>query len=64
MLNVSSHTYEEVRAIAIDVLLARQSGQFNDFLEDIGRTLLQRQGAWPLPVQLTVSVARTPPCDW
>ena len=53
MLNVSSHTYEEVRAIAIDVLLARQSGQFNDFLEDIGRTLLQRQGAWPLPVQLT-----------
>lgn len=53
MLNALSHSYEEVRAIAIDVLLARQIGQFNEFLEDIGRTLLQRQGAWPLPVRLT-----------
>jgi hypothetical protein len=47
MLNPPNHSYEEIRGIAVDVLLQRQSGQFNDFLEDIGRTLLMKHGAWP-----------------
>lgn len=53
MINTPKHTYEEVRGIAVDVLLARQSGQFNEFFEDIGRTLLQKHKAWPPPPQLT-----------
>jgi hypothetical protein len=53
MLNTPKHTYEEVRGIAVDVLLARQSGQFNEFFEDIGRTLLRKHNAWPPPPQLT-----------
>src|SRR6266446_2283541 len=53
MFNLPRHSYEEIRGIAADVLMARESGQFNDFLEDIGRTLLQKHGAWPLPPQLT-----------
>jgi hypothetical protein len=47
MSNPPNHSYEEIRGIAVDVLLNRQSGQFNDFLEDIGRTLLKKHGAWP-----------------
>jgi hypothetical protein len=46
-LNLPKHSYEEIRGIAIDILLKRQSGQFNEFLEDIGRALLQKHGAWP-----------------
>jgi hypothetical protein len=42
-----SHSYEEIRGVAVDVLLKRPSGQFNDFLEDIGRILLTKHGAWP-----------------
>jgi hypothetical protein len=47
MLNPPKHSYEEIRGIAIDVLLNRQSGQFNDFLEEIGRTLLKKHDSWP-----------------
>src|SRR6516165_2250471 len=47
-MDMPSHTYEEIRAIALDVLSTRPNGQFNDFLEAIGQELLKRHGAWPL----------------
>jgi hypothetical protein len=53
MINPPKHSYEEVRGIAVDILLARPSGQFNDFLEGIGQTLLKKYGGWPPPPQLT-----------
>jgi hypothetical protein len=42
MPNLPSHSYEEIRAIAIDVLSQRQSGQFSEFMEDIGQVFLKR----------------------
>src|ERR1700722_20095439 len=49
MSDPTSHSYEEIRGLAIDSLLTRQSGQFDEFLEDVGRTLLQKQGAGAPP---------------
>ena len=43
------HSYEEIRGIAVDVLLSNQSGQFNEFLESVGRELLKKYNAWPPP---------------
>ena len=48
------HSYEEVRSIAIDALLVRQSGTFSEHLEDVGKAILQRHGAWP-PAQTGVA---------
>ena len=53
---IVSHSYEELRAISSAALLARPSGVFNEHLEDVGRTLLQRQGAWP-PAQTGAAYA-------
>ncbi len=53
MLSPPSHSYEEIRGIAIDVLLNRQNGLFNEFLEDIGKILLTKHGAWPPPPSQT-----------
>lgn len=47
MSNLPRHSYEEVRGIAIDVLLQRPSGQFSEFIEDAGQILLKKHGAWP-----------------
>jgi hypothetical protein len=51
MSALPKHSYEEVRGIAVDVLLSKQSGQFNDFLEAIGKTLLEGRNQWPPPSQ-------------
>jgi hypothetical protein len=53
MLNLPSHSYEELRSLTIDALLKRQAGLFNDLVEDIGKVLLAKHGAWPLPPGLT-----------
>jgi len=51
MANPKRHSYEEIRGIAVDVLLNRQAGVFNDFLEACGRALLERdnRGQWSPP---------------
>jgi hypothetical protein len=55
-LAIVSHSYEEIRAVSIAALLARPSGVFNEHVEDVGRTLLQQQGAWP-PTQTGAAYA-------
>jgi hypothetical protein len=45
--NMPQHTYEEIRGIAIDVLLNRPTGQFNDLVEGVGQTLLKKHNQWP-----------------
>lgn len=55
MLNPKRHSYEEIRGIAVDVLLKKQTGMFNEFLEDCGRALLDRDngGRWSVPAGQT-----------
>ena len=53
VIDLPNHSYEEIRGLAIDALLARTAGQFNELLEDICRTILQKYKRWPLPPQMT-----------
>jgi hypothetical protein len=53
MFNMPKHTYEEIRGLTIDFLLAAPNGQFNDLVEAVGKTLLKKHNHWPLPPGFT-----------
>lgn len=49
------HSYEEIRTLTIDALLARQMGQFNDLLEHICRTILQKHNRSLPPTMMGIA---------
>lgn len=40
--NAQQHSYEELRALVIDELLARTSGSFDELQEKVGQAILKR----------------------
>jgi hypothetical protein len=52
-LNIRQHTYEELRGLVIDELLARSCQNFSELQEKVGQTVLKRNNQWPRPPRET-----------
>ena len=45
--NARQHSYEELRALVIDELLARTSRSFDELQEKVSQPILKRSNQWP-----------------
>ena len=51
--NAKQHSYEELRALVIDELLARTCRSFDDLQEKVSQAILKRSNQWPRPPRET-----------
>lgn len=51
--NAKQHSYEELRALVIDELLARTCRSFDDLQEKVSQAILKRNNQWPRPPRET-----------
>ena len=46
-MNVKQHSYEELRALVLDEVLAQTCRQFEELQQKVGQGILHREGRWP-----------------
>jgi hypothetical protein len=51
--NARQHTYEELRTLVIDELLARTCRKFDELQEKVGQAILKQNNQWPRPPRET-----------
>jgi hypothetical protein len=51
--NATQHSYEELRTLVIDELLARTCQNFDELQEKVSQAILKRNSQWPRPPEET-----------